>query len=75
MSEFERKATFGFTSGVDGGSEDQAYQLFQQHSWHLEDLACLQIQEAQPPATHPAKYKQLLMIKMKRRKKRREMNM
>lgn len=28
------------TSGVDGGSEGQAYRLFQQHSWHLEDLAC-----------------------------------
>ena len=42
-----------YTSGVDGGSEDQAYQLFQQHSWHLVDLACLQIQAARLPSIHP----------------------
>ena len=43
-----------FTSGVGGGSEGQAYQLFQQHSLHLEDLACLQTPTAQHPSTHPS---------------------
>lgn len=36
----DREDMLEITSGADGGSEGQAYRLFQQHSWHLEDLAC-----------------------------------
>ena len=51
--EREREAKLFFTSGVDGGSEVQAYQLSQQHSWHLEDLACSQTLAALHPSIHP----------------------
>ena len=44
-----------FTSGADGENEDQAYQLFQQHSLHWEDLVCWQIQAKQHLAIHPEK--------------------
>lgn len=43
-----------FTSVVDAGNADQAYQLFQQHSLHLVDLACLQTQARQHLVIHPA---------------------
>lgn len=56
VEESERGPKF-LTSGVDGESEGQAYQLSQQHSWHLGDLACLQTQAAQHPSTHPDKAK------------------
>ena len=39
------------------GNGDQAYQLFQQHSLHLEDPACLQIQATLHLAAHPANKK------------------
>lgn len=41
------------TSDVGGGNEDQACQLSLQHSLHLEDLVCWQIQAKQPPSVHP----------------------
>lgn len=42
-----------FTSDAAGGSGGQAYQLFQQHSLHWEDLVCSQIQVILHPAAHP----------------------
>lgn len=42
------------TSGAVGGSGDQAYRLFQQHSLHWEDLVCWQIQATLHLAAHPA---------------------
>ena len=51
-----------FTSGADGENEDQAYQLFQQHSLHWEDLVCWQIQAKQHPSIHPEKKKKLSLV-------------
>ena len=41
------------TSDAVEGNGGQAYQLFQQHSLHLEDPACLQIQATLHLAAHP----------------------
>lgn len=42
-----------YTNGVGGGNEGPACQLFQQHSSHLEDLACWQTPGEQHPSIRP----------------------
>jgi hypothetical protein len=57
-----RENTINFTSGVVLENEDRVYQLSQQHSLHLEDLAYLQIQGAQHPSAHPAQKKKVILF-------------